>query len=116
MVRLAPADPSVAPLCTAFTPDRDFGLILKIVLSEPPIFFALRELIEAIALPHVCTVNCARAVEALRTMFVPSDEPKKQGWEEMRSALNISESYLRLITKVSEGPRHGNLAAPAERI
>lgn len=104
---LVPADASVVSLCTAFALNRDFDDVLKIVLSEPPIFFALRELIETITLPHVSTVNCARAVETLRTLFAPTDEERGRGWAELREALNLSESFLRPITDASRRPRHG---------
>jgi hypothetical protein len=43
----------------------------------------------------------------LRHIVSPST-PKGQAWRHLRDALNISEPYLKLITDVSTGPRHGD--------
>jgi hypothetical protein len=71
------------------------------------VFRALRYLIEAITVPHESAVNCARAVEALRHIIAPN-QPRGHAWQTFRSALNISQEYLKMITDVSTGPRHGD--------
>jgi hypothetical protein len=110
-----PHDPAVASLCTAFTmapattiDANEFHKVLIIVLSDWRIFRALRELIEAITLPHESAVNCARAIEALRHIISAPGISRDQAWADMRKVLRLSESYLKLITDVSTGPRHGD--------
>jgi hypothetical protein len=109
-------DPTIAGLCTAFTLEpastlqaNTFHHVLTIVLGDWRIFRTLRDLIEAITLPHESAVNCARAVEGLRNIIAP-DAPRAQAWRQMRDTLNLSESYLKLVTDISTGPRHGDHA------
>jgi hypothetical protein len=109
-----PHDPAKAALCTAFTmapattiDANEFHKVLVIVLTDWRLFRALRELIEAITLPHESSVNCARCIEAIRHIIASPNRSRNQAWGEMRSALNLSEPYLKLITDVSTGPRHG---------
>jgi hypothetical protein len=99
---LGPHDPRLGALCTAFkmgtsplgTDENDFHKVLVIVSTDWRIFFALRDLIEAITLPHECATNCARAIERLRHIIAPN-QPKGQAWRTLRNALNLSEPYLK---------------------
>src|SRR5229473_474973 len=53
ITRLAAQQPSLAALATAVKPGTgDFDKLLEFVLAEPALFLALRDLIEAITLPH----------------------------------------------------------------
>jgi hypothetical protein len=108
-------DASLAPLCTAYRmgvqpateEENDFHKVLVIVSTDWRIFRALRHLIEAITLPHEAATHCARAIEALRHIIAPNEQPR-QAWPKLRDALNISEDYLKMITDVSIAPRHGD--------
>jgi hypothetical protein len=97
----------LARLCTAFGPGQTYLEVLKLVIAEPPVFYALRELIESISYPRRPLINCARAIDILRTQMAPT-VARSQGWPEMRTNLNLSESYLRFITEYSKDWRHGN--------
>jgi len=106
-------DLQLAALCSAFSSfpaksreTNNFESILKICLSDWKIGHSLREMIEAITLPHVSTVNCARAIEGLRTLIAPG--PRRQAWPTFRNALQLSEAYLGLILDNSTETRHGN--------
>ena len=95
-------DPRLAPLCTAYqmggTPstaeENDFHKVLTIVSTDWRIFRALRHLVEAITLPHESATHCARAVEALRHIVAPDEEPRR-AWPIFREKLNISKEYQR---------------------
>ena len=108
-------DASLAPLCTAYTmgikpttvEENDFQKVLVAVSTDWRIFRALRHLIEAITLPHESATHCARAIEALRHIVAPN-EPPKRAWPILRDTLNVSEGYLKVVTDVSTGPRHGD--------
>jgi hypothetical protein len=78
------------------------------VLQNPTLFMALNELILAITLPHVSSVNCARAMERLKHLIAPQGATDKEAWRKMRDTLRIDESYLKYITRYSVGPRHGS--------
>lgn len=120
---LAPYDPRLAELCTAFkmgvsplsVDENDFHKVLVIVSTDWRLFHALRDLIEAVTLPHESATNCARAIEKLRHVIAPN-QPRGQAWRTLRNALNISESYLKMITDISTGPRHGDPAHIAGKI
>jgi len=98
---------SLAALCTAFTLDDGFDQVCAHVLTSIPLFMALRDLIAAISLPHVSSVNCARAIERLKHLVASPDSRDKQAWQQLRQALQIDEAYLRFITDHSTNPRHG---------
>jgi hypothetical protein len=107
-------DSSIGALCTAFTlapastvEANTFHKVLTIVLTDWRIFQTLRWLIEAITLPHESVVNCARTIEGIRHLLATPDVTRAEAWRQMRDKLNLSEAYLKLITDVSIGPRHG---------
>jgi hypothetical protein len=78
------------------------------VITEPPLFLALNELIVAISIPGHITVNCGRAIESLRTILVPNDPTRAKAWAEMRKVLRLERSYLDFIIEASANPRHGD--------
>ena len=105
-------DQRLSPLVTAFKlnvpPPNNLEETLKIVWTEPALFFALRYLVEAITLPHRSTVCCGRMVEGLRNLMTGSAMARGQAWGEFRRNLQLDEAYLRMITDNSVGARHGD--------
>jgi hypothetical protein len=101
-------DDSIPPLCTAFTLTAGFDEIHAMVLQSPTLFMALNDLILAITLPHVSSVNCARAIERLKHLIAAEGVEGSEAWQQMRNALRIDEPYLKFITTHSVGPRHGS--------
>lgn len=96
-------------LVKSVRPGKDFKDVFSIVVLEWPLFVALRDLVEAISLPHRGAANCARVVETLRRQMVGSDPSNRsRGWEELRESLQNSREYLEFITDKSKGPRHGD--------
>jgi len=119
-IPIATRRPSLAALVTAARPDtRDFEKILRIVLAEPALFMALRDLIEALSSPQRAAVICARAIGNLGPFFRPSDGPSETGWLALRDKLQISKTYLQRITHPSvDGPvrdREGGTADVTHR-
>jgi hypothetical protein len=104
---ILPKDDVLASLCTAFTLTDGFDAVHAMVLEDWRLFGVLNDLIEAITLPHISLVNCARAVERLRYLIALPDSNTKSAWKQMRDALRIDEVYLRFITDHSTDPRHG---------
>jgi hypothetical protein len=106
-------DLSLARLCTSFSLDSQtgktpIGRIWDLVVSDPPLFQALDDLIVSITLPHHAAVGCARAIEGLRNLIATPGATVSQAWEQMRNALQLDRSFLQLITDTSTAPRHGN--------
>ncbi len=101
-------------LCTAFdlTPGYvgkdDYSSMYRLISSEPPLFLALGELIVAITVPGHIHVNCARAIEGLRSILVPDDPYRNEGWKQMRMVLRLERSYIDFVIKASAKPRHGD--------
>jgi hypothetical protein len=107
-------NPALAAYCTFFkypivTQDDRLALngALKIVLSEPPIFMALNDLIQANTVPHLVPVNCGRVLDGLRKLVVPGVDPK-QGWPTFQTTVNADGAYLVYISDHSKNPRHGD--------
>jgi hypothetical protein len=109
-------DPRLAALVTAFSlgtsTSNNLQETLKLVWTQPPLFFALRDLIEAITLPHRASVCCGRAVEGLRNLIAstPAGASRSEAWAAFRRTLNLDQAYLKLITDNSVGTRHGDHA------
>jgi hypothetical protein len=101
-------DDSLAPLCSALTLSSGFDEVHTMVLTDVGLFMALNDLVGAITLPHVSTVNCARALEGLRHLIAPPGINNKEAWGQMRQALQVDEAYLKLITDNSTASRHGD--------
>jgi hypothetical protein len=77
------------------------------VITDPPLFRALQDMIECLTIPHVAAVNCGRIVDGIRRQIAPA-LVAKQGWAAMQKALNISRSYQEYISGISTGPRHAD--------
>lgn len=84
VIAIAPQQPELAVLSTAVAKPEDFSQVLRIVLTEPPLFLALRDLIEAMTEWHRAPVNTARALDALRHMIAPGETPTR-GWQKLRT-------------------------------
>ena len=102
---------SLGSLCKSFSLDNpDFHDTLSTFLHDPHLSWALRDLIEANTLPNHASINCARAVEALRVLMTGADTPRSKAWGEFQEALRLSREFREYITDVSTAPRHGNRA------
>jgi hypothetical protein len=104
---VAPQQPALAALSTSVAMPIDFHNVLQMVITDPPLFMALRDLIEAITQWHRAPIGAARAVEAMRHSMSPNQERKKQ-WEAFCQNLQLERSYIDPITDTSTGPRHGD--------
>ncbi len=103
------ADPTLAQHCTAFTLSGQSILdILDLAVKEPLIHYALRDLNDCFV-PNRTTINCARVVETIRTMILPTaaSASRAPAWEKMRVALNLSAGYIKFISDQSISHRHG---------
>jgi len=101
--KIVPKNEKLMALCSAF---RDFDVAQRLIISEP-LYLAMNDLIVAITLPGQIPLNCGRAIESLRRIMVPVDPDRKLGWPTIRSALNLTQSYVEFITKASSDQRHG---------
>ncbi len=105
--------PDLADLVSAFGPPSaegkvDIGRMVPIIFSDPLIPVALNDLVSSLILPQYATINCGRAIEAIR-LFITPEGDRKQGWAAMQEKLNLHRDYLSFVTEQSKGPRHGNL-------
>jgi hypothetical protein len=101
-------DPELAEIAKLNPADPTFLETLHIVLRDPTLSLALRDLIDGMRQFHIGPINCARAIETIRNYFIPAGGERRDGWAPMQTALNVSESYLRFITNLSRDPRHGD--------
>ena len=112
--------PDLAALATAFKLTGDAGSmrvelkdVMSIVWSSPALMFAMRDLSAALRFGNNTLINCGRAVEGIRKSLWGKDEAKDEmqaSWERLRTTLNVSEEYLKVITAASIYPRHGSSA------
>jgi hypothetical protein len=101
------SDERLAPICKSYDLTNGFPEMLKIVLGDPAIFSLLHDLIRAITVPHASTVTCARVVDGIKHLIASAATTRTQEWLQMREALRVDETYLRLITDYSKDSRHG---------
>jgi hypothetical protein len=108
-IRLRVSNPSLARFCTVFGSNITgvvIGPMLNLVMAEPDIFLAMRDLINGAACVNCTAVDCARAVEGLREIMGGNSD-RRQSWIIMRDNLQVSQRYLSFITDISTSPRHG---------
>ena len=104
---VAPQQPDLAALSTAVASPVEFDKVLRMVIADPPLFMALRDLIESITQWHRAPISAARAIEAVRHSMTPNAERKKQ-WENLCRNLQLERSYIDPVTDTSVAPRHGD--------
>jgi hypothetical protein len=101
-IPLAPQRPALGTCATAVKlGTADYDKLLQIVLAEPPLFIALRDLIEAVSSPQRAQVNCRRAIGALRRYFARSGGSPEAAGLALRDNLQISRAYLQRITQAA---------------
>lgn len=108
--------PDLADLVTAFGPVSSHGHgginaagMMPIIFNDLMIRVALNDLVSSLTQPEYATINCGRAIEAIRVSMTPGSGDRKQGWPAMRDNLNLHQDYLTFITDQSKGPRHGDM-------
>jgi hypothetical protein len=106
-------DLALGYLCTSFSLNSQTGKtpiteIWDLVLRDLPLLVILDDLISSITIPHHAPVACARVVEGLRRLIATPRASDSQAWEQMRNALQVDRSFLKLITDTARAPRHGD--------
>jgi hypothetical protein len=107
---VVPQQPELGALATSVAGHAQFNQVLQIVLSDPPLILALRDLIDAITLWHRAPTSCARAIEALRHSVARGEMDRERQWKIFNEALRLERSYLTNVMAHSTGPRHGDPA------
>jgi len=111
--RLLPSNPHLVGISSLpasggpYLKNVGLGNMLPIVVGDIRLMASLRDLVMAIGYAGTAAIDCARAIEGLR-MIVQPDGDKKKGWHLLQCKLNLSEDYIKHVTKASEKPRHGN--------
>jgi hypothetical protein len=82
--------------------------LVSMAITETALFDVLNDLATTLQNDLKTSVNCGRVVEALCHLILPNASKNSQ-WRALRSALNVSQEYLTLITSESIGPRHGQV-------
>jgi hypothetical protein len=108
------AEPALRGLATAIGDNGSFVTVLRMMLVEPRLLLAIRDLADSLKTLHTGPINCGRAMDAICNYFIPEGGERKYGWKPMRDALNLDETYLRSISDLSKGPRHGNRIIEAD--
>jgi len=107
--QLVASDARLKGLLTAVDTNEDTATVLELLMTEPVLMLAIRDLADSIRTVHSGAINCGRVIDAICTYFIPVGRNNRAaGWGPMRSALNIKESCLKEISEISKGPRHGN--------
>lgn len=94
-------------LVQSFTLDT-YMLVYPTIVGTHGLLQAIRDLVSCIPQRHLTSVNCARAIETIRTLIAPKCDTRSEAWQIMRSQLNLSRDFLELIMEHSKSPRHGN--------
>jgi hypothetical protein len=113
--------PELAALATACkstdaggTVHVDMHKVLPLIMQNPTLMIAFRDLVAALRFGNNSLTNCGRAMEGLRKSLWGKDEAnkaeEKRAWDRLRDTLQVSRPYLQAITDASCGPRHGSTA------
>jgi hypothetical protein len=87
--------------------DEDVEELADIFLLDLPAALALSDLLMTLGKTHYSPIACGRVVESIARLITP-EGTKKQSWERLNSRLRVDESYVRLLSHTSTGPRHGD--------
>ena len=105
-------DDDLMNICSSITE----GDIFEIGSQQGAVFKLIQDLVWSVFRPLDAPINCARAVEGFRTLMypIPPDQEPERGrdqreWLFMQEHLNLSVDYLKFITDLSKGPRHGKV-------
>jgi hypothetical protein len=112
-------DPKLGSLCTLATPmTSGFALTraLPLIIQQPNIGLALRDLINGITYPDLAAIDCARAIEVIRHIMDPNINKRGTGWGKLQDALNISRTYREMVSDISANPRHGDISHLPEAV
>ncbi|HEX9211748.1 MAG TPA: hypothetical protein VF901_14675 [Bradyrhizobium sp.] len=101
--------PELAALCTSYSLEgAKFDEVYSLAISDYQHFMALRDLIEAITIPHIAPISCGRVIDAIRRIISPNEKDAAKGWKAMHAALNVSREYQEWISKLAANPRHAD--------
>lgn len=81
--------------------------LLAVVLGSLPLGRAMSDLRSAILEPRDTAFHCQRAIESLRHHFAGE---RREQWESLREALNVTEETLRSVEDAGQAQRHGEVA------
>jgi hypothetical protein len=109
-VPLAAMQPALGALATAVNGARNFHDVIWLLMRDPPLFLALRDLIDAITQWHQTPIAAARAIERLRHLALPGVDDRRKQWRRLGELLQLEDSYTKIIRGTSVGPRHGDPA------
>jgi hypothetical protein len=104
----APQQPDLALLSTAVMGPVNFHNVVQFVITNPPLFMALRDLIDGITQWHQAPITVARSVERLRHLVLPDEPDRKKQWKRLGELLQLTDSYTKVIRDTSTAPRHGD--------
>lgn len=82
--------------------------VVDLVLQDLPLRHAITDLMSMLWWPSYAPIACGRVIDSVRRMITPPEAPEGVAWAAMREALNLDEAYLRFVTNLSRGPRHGH--------
>jgi len=108
---ILPLEKRLQKHCTVYTVENKttdtFDAVYRKVATTPALFLALTDLVTGLYQPAEGPIVCARAIETLRNHFSPSGLEPRERWPYLHNALKVTSDYLRPITDISVGPRHG---------
>jgi hypothetical protein len=97
-------EPDLADICTVSVRD-----IFDLSRSERGILKHLHDLGETISNPLDSEVNCARAVDGFARLLLPGKSKEAPRWRKLQDSLNLTEDYVKFVSALSAGPRHGTI-------
>jgi hypothetical protein len=105
VMNVALADSSLAQ-CHDFNKD-DLEAISDIALTDLPVSLAISDILMTLGKAHYSPTACGRVADSIARLLLPNGDRKAQ-WEAVRQNLRVDESFLRTLSEVSKGPRHGD--------
>jgi hypothetical protein len=101
-VAMLSQEKALAALCTVSLSD-----IHSLAHKEMGILKHLHDLSETILNPLDSEVNCGRAVDGFARLLLPGKDQGTARWQMLQKSLNLTKDYIKFVTDLSTGPRHG---------
>jgi hypothetical protein len=96
-------------LCTAYNLEEGMKEAWLILVNEAKLFVAFNDLMHAVVFTNEIPVATARVLDTIRVLMAPKGMKTEKAWPYVQKGLGVSEAYLKFVTDISKGPRHGDI-------
>ncbi len=105
--KIAFVEPAVQGISSLLQSDENLLAAFTILTKRPHLMVVMEDLIATLWSQEHKALNCARCVEAIRSLVADESSNASDQWLALRNALNLDRRYIELIMHGARNSRHG---------